>query len=124
MVFYTEMYTPGGFTSHYVEALETETDREGTFHIPAYRAWKFRFPHQWDPNGYVTIFKPGYGAYSMRLIPPIEDNFIELPKLLTRKERRDNLGTITHPGIPQDKLRKLIDLEDTERNEIRLLPGD
>ncbi len=122
MVFFTEMYTPGGFTTHFVEALETTTDANGEFSIPAYRAWAFRLPHKWDDIAPVTIFKPGYGVYDMRLIPPDEHVTIKLPKLRTREERRQNLGSISHVEMPPEKLRSLLELEEVERRDLGLVP--
>lgn len=122
IVFYTEMYTFGGFTSHFIEAMETTTDGKGEFNIPAYRAWTFRLPHKWDDIAPITIFKPGYGAYSMRLIPPDDRVTIKLPKLMSKKERWENLGSILHPSIPHEKMKKLLDMEETERKELRLVP--
>lgn len=122
MAFFTEMYTPGGFTTHFVEALETNTDAKGEFRIPAFRAWAFRLPHKWDDISPITIFKPGYGAYDMRFIPQNEHVTISLPKLSTREERKRNLGAISHVDMPPEKLKSLLELEEVERRDLNLVP--
>ncbi len=48
IVFYTEAYTPAGFKSRFVDAVEAMTDSNGDFEVPALRAWIFRVPHRWD----------------------------------------------------------------------------
>ena len=120
MVFFTEMYTPGGFTTHFVEALESTTDVNGEFSIPAFRAWAFRLPHKWDDLTPITIFKPGYGAYPMRFIPQDEHVTISLPKLRTREERLENLAGIIPGNVPDEKLRSLFDLRRREARSLGL----
>lgn len=120
MAFFTEMYTPGGFTTHFVEALETTTDAKGEFRIPAFRAWAFRLPHKWDDISPITIFKPGYGAYSMRFIPQDEHVTISLPRLRTREERLENLGGIIPGNVPDEKLKSLLELEKKEAKNLGL----
>ena len=120
MVFFTEMYTPGGFTTHFVEALESTTDAKGEFSIPAFRAWAFRLPHKWDDLTPITIFKPGYGAYPMRFIPQDEHVTISLPRLRTREERLENLAGIIPGNVPDEKLRSLFDLRRREARSLGL----
>lgn len=122
MAFFTEMYTPGGFTTHFVEALETTTDARGEFRIPAFRAWAFRVPHKWDDISRSTIFKPGYGVYDMRIIPQDEHATVKLTKLRTRDERKRTLGEISHVGILPEKLKSLLELEEVERRNLGLVP--
>lgn len=119
MVFFTEMYTLGGFTTHFVDAVETTTGDNGDFSIPARRLWAFRLPHQWDDIAPVTIFKPGYGAYSMRIIPQDEHVTIRLPRLMTREERLDNL--ILPMGVPDEKIRSLLEQYRQERRRLGVI---
>jgi hypothetical protein len=120
MVFFTEMYTPGGFTTHFVEALETTTDAKGEFSIPAFRAWAFRVPHKWDDIAPVTIFKPGYGAYDMRYMPQDEHVTIRLPRLKTREERLRNLRRVIPGNVPDGKLGALLEMEKKEAKDLDL----
>jgi len=126
VVFYTEEYGPAGAISRYADALETVTDKNGEFRIPAHRITVFRPLQGWVKYGYFTIFKPGYGHYpGSKGVKPMfvpngtlpEDKYvtIELPKLRTMKERKE-AGTPTAQGsVPFEKQIKLIELINKER---------
>lgn len=128
--FNTKEYTLGGGPrSSFVDALEVLTDEKGEFTIPAYRAWVFRFPHQWDCYAHITVFKPGYAAYPMSeyvdpkfiptySIPPSEYLIIDIPKLRSFEDRRLNLGAIIPVGVPSKKMRKLANLIQIERQHL------
>lgn len=129
MIFYTEMYTPGGFVSKFVETRDATTDKNGEFKIGAYRAWAFRFPQRWKKDCFVTIFKPGYGAFpnNASLIPeyipfysiPAKDHVkVSLPRLRTYEDRLNNLHSIPPVGIPDEKLNSLMKLIDKEYNNL------
>jgi hypothetical protein len=130
--FNTKEYTLGGGPrSSFVDAVEVLTDEKGEFKIPAFRPWVFRFPHQWDPYGEMTVFKPGYGAYPRSKsvdpvfiptysIPCNEHSIIKLPKLHSHEDRRLNLGEIIPGGVPKEKMKTLIDLIHIERKELGL----
>lgn len=121
MVFYTETFFA---VSSYGDAVETLTDSKGEFRIPWYLALTFRPLYSWEPHGYVTIFKPGYGAYPGHddskplfmpngTLPENEYVTIRLPRLKTIEERRRN--TVSPPDIPERKMRNLLRLESEER---------
>ena len=126
VVFFTEEYGPAGAITRFADAIETVTDKNGEFIIPAHRVTAFRPLQGWDKFGYFTIFKPGYGCYpeSKGVSPMFEPNgtlpekqhvIIELPRLKTIAERRD-AGLPTPSGsIPFEKQIKLIELINQER---------
>jgi hypothetical protein len=111
----------------YAGGVETLTDRNGEFNIPANRVFVFYPVNVWDPNGYVTIFKPGYGAYPGHndsgplfmpngSLPENEYVTIRLPWLKTIEERRRNLDDVMAPAsMPDRKMRSLIRLKSQER---------
>lgn len=125
VVFYTESYGPGGAITHYADALEMVTDKNGEFKFPEHRINLFRPLQGWKKHGYFTIFKPGYGCYpNHKDVKPMfvpngtlpDDQYvtIELPRLKTLKERRD-AGTPNIQGdIPYEKQQKLIELVNEE----------
>jgi hypothetical protein len=128
--FNTKEYTLGGGPrSSFVDAVEVLTDDKGEFKVPAFRAWVFRFPHQWDYHAEITIFKPGYGAYPRSKyvypafiptysFPSNEHLIIRLPKLKTYEDRKSNLGGIIPIGVPRDKMKMLVELIHIERKEL------
>lgn len=61
--YYTQLYTPAGAISKYLETQETLTDRNGEFTLPALNALTFRPLQSFEPYARVTIFKPGHGCY-------------------------------------------------------------
>jgi len=116
--FRTLLHTLAGFTSHFVNAFETVTNDDGEFHIDAYRAWVFRFPHKWETNCDITVFKPGFGSYpsypAVRKrydpgfsIPEHQQVTIGLPKLNTREERQKSLSLLSVHTIPEEKRKEL-----------------
>jgi hypothetical protein len=128
MVFHTESFFASGACA---DAVETITDPKGEFLIPWYLALTFQPFSSWKPHGYVTIFKPGYGAYpdhdnSRPLFKPngsVPENdyvTIRLPKLKTIEERKRNW--ISAPDIPERKMRNLLRLESEERVNVGLSP--
>jgi len=60
VVFYTKSYGPAGAITHYADAIENDTDKNGEFKFPSHRVTIFRPLQGWDKYGYFTIFKPGY----------------------------------------------------------------
>lgn len=118
--YFTEMYTPGGPTTHFVEAQEAFTNASGEFTIPAYRAWAFRFPHAWNPTSDITIFKPGHQVFPMHTIAHSQYAHIVLKKLTTREERINNLHGIFPGCVPKEKLISLMQLRDIERNDLNI----
>jgi len=126
-VFYTEEYGPAGAITRYADAIETVTDKNGEFKIPAYRVTVFRPLQGWDSNGYFTIFKPGYGHYpdSKGVNPMFVPNgslpinqyvIIELPRLKTKEERL-NMPSVNFE-IPYEKQKKFIELINQEMEKM------
>lgn len=127
VAFYTELYTPAGTMSRFVDALEVLTDAKGEFHIPAYRAWVFRAPHRWSTDARVTVFKAGYGNFPwhkkvspkfipMYTAPPKEYLVIKLPKLRTLDEARENSRDLPTTQVPREKMKKLFELIERQRS--------
>lgn len=120
-VFYTEEYGPAGAITRYADAIETTTDKNGEFTIPAHRVTVFRLLQGWDSHGYFTIFKLGYGHYpdSKGVNPMFTPNgslpakqyvTIELPKLKTKEEiEKNGLPRVRH-YIPYKKQKIFINL--------------
>jgi hypothetical protein len=101
-VYYTQSYGPAGSVSHYLDAQETVTDKNGEFKIPSLNSFAFRPLHSFEPYTWFTIFKPGFGCYPdhkkvkpMFLpngsLPAKQFVVIELPALKTIEERKKNL---------------------------------
>ena len=118
----------------YAGAFETVTDSNGEFIIPAQRVFVFHPLNEWNPNGYITIFKPGYGVYPGHdevtpmfvpngTIPEKEQVTFKLPELKTNEERKYNLGVIdVWADMPDRKIRNLLRLESQERVELGFSP--
>jgi hypothetical protein len=127
VVFYTQEPGPAGSISRYADAVETVTDKNGEFMIPAHRATVFRPLQGWDKYGYFTIFKPGYGCYPDSegvkpmfvpngTIPSAKHVTIELPKLKTR-EARMKMPSVNF-DIPYEKQSKFIELINKEMESL------
>jgi len=132
--FYTGAGNIGGTSSVFADAVETLTDADGEFLIPPHSIRAFRPLHGWNKNGYAIIFKPGYGAFPGHrgttlthpngTLPANEPVVIELPKLKTYEERRDNLGNVNYPmsEVPCEKQRLILKLNNLERLSLGLEP--
>jgi len=131
-VYFTTSSGPGGTLSHYLDAQETVTDKNGEFRIPPLTVTTFRVLHGFDAHPKFTIFQPGYGWYpwhkDVKPIFPYEslpaDKYvtIELPRLKTKEERIRN--TDHHPiSVPDEKMRKLIELNNIERVNLGFDPS-
>lgn len=127
--FRTLLYTLAGFTSHFVDALETVTDHNGTFHIAPHRSWVFRSPHKWNRHCIIIVFKPGYGTYPEHSgikeryepgnsIPENEPVIVKLPRLESRAERQRNLTCLLLGTVPEAKSKTLRLLIDMERKDL------
>ena len=128
VVFYTEEYGPAGAITRYADALETVTDKNGEFRIPAHRVTTFRPLQGWDLYGYFTIFKPGYGYYPIHkdvkpkfvpggTLPTNQYVMIELPRLKTKEERL-NMPSVNF-DIPYEKQKRFIELINQELERLR-----
>ena len=133
VVFYTEEYGPAGAITHYADALETVTDRNGEFHLPSHRITLFRPLQGWKKHGYFTIFKPGYGCYPNHKdvnpmfvpngsLPEDKQVTIELPRLKSKEERLKNYGCYPSELTPEIKYKKLFQLIQQERLSLGLEP--
>lgn len=128
VVFYTESYGPAGAITHYADALETITDKNGEFKFPSHRITLFRPLQGWVKHGYFTIFKPGYGHYPDSegvkpmfvpngTLPANQHTTIELPKYKSKEERLKEFGPRIDFDIPYENQKYFIELinQDLER---------
>lgn len=123
-VYFTTSSGPGGAISHYLDAQETVTDKNGEFRIPPLTVTTFRVLQGFDAHPQFTIFKPGYGAYPKHKdvkptfpywsLPSNQYVTIELPKLGTNQERKENLCG-RNLDAPLEKQKHLIKLLNQER---------
>jgi len=125
VVFYTESYGPAGAITHYADALETATDKNGEFNFPPHRITLFRPLQGWVKHGYFTIFRPGFGHYpESKVVKPMfvpngslpKDQYIiiELPKYKSKEERLNVLGPRINFDIPYEKQKRFIELINQE----------
>ncbi|MBU0728526.1 MAG: hypothetical protein KKE17_10970 [Proteobacteria bacterium] len=124
-VVFVQYFTEGmGGTSMFEGADEVLTGKEGEFLIPVNRIGTFRPLSGWDYPMFI-IFKPGYGAYPGHRqssishykeghFPDKESVTIKLPRLKTREERKKNLRNIPNINAPEEKYKKLKELEKFE----------
>ena len=122
--------TPAGSVRHEVTAQETLTDEDGKFYIPRKLivATGILVEHG---NTEFVVFKPGYavfpagkGATSMpdngRWIHEKEFTMVELPRLKTIEERKDNLMFSEYYDIEPRKKQHLLKLIREERRNVGL----
>jgi len=125
--FYTGAGNIGGTSSVFADAVETLTDADGEFLIPPHSITAFRPLHGWNKNGYAIIFKPGYGAFPGHrgttlthpngTLPANEAIVIELPRLQSDDERRENLANVdSYPmrQVPCERQRQILKLYNLE----------
>ncbi|BBO72164.1 hypothetical protein DSCA_60940 [Desulfosarcina alkanivorans] len=136
--YYTKSSSMGGTVGRFADAIETTTNANGEFSIPTHSVYLFKILEWWDDKNSVSIFKPGYAAYPGNFkaysslkkeqsysIPENEYIMVYLPKLMTVKERKDNLYDIEIPGgvdILNDEIPNLRRLESEERFNVGLQP--
>ena len=130
-VYYATWYTPFGANSREIDCQETLTDKNGEFKIPRTRRW-FAL-HRGYPYAEIMIFKPGYGFFpydkkseaqcASKTCPP-PGKYIEyrLPKLISIKEKDDNLDHFIEPDLPFSKLKQLFRLINQERVSLGYTP--
>lgn len=132
VVFYTEEYGPAGAITRYADAVETVTDKNGEFRIAAHRVATFGPLQGWDVHGHFWIFRPEYGCYPEHkdvkpmfipngTLPANQHVTIELPKLQIREERLRNIDCFPL-GVPDEKMKKLIELNNIEGVNLGLRP--
>jgi hypothetical protein len=119
---------PAGTVSHFFDARETLTDKDGNFEIPSLSALSIPLIRNiYGPR--VTIFKPGYGSFPWHQISPQKDlltvfegkgSVVELPKLTDSNERVKSLDSAesTIDDIPLGKIEKFIILIDEENKNL------
>jgi hypothetical protein len=129
-VYYKSVSTVAGSNSYAVDGQETLTDKNGEFEISWSMGWFVL--NRGYAEGNINIFKPGYGVFpdyegaiavgvNETWPPPNRYIVYELPKLKTRKERKDNL-IFSRPDIPYKKMRNFINLINEEYSTLGL-PG-
>jgi hypothetical protein len=114
--FETESISLGGAVYHVEDALETLTDANGEFRIPAKRLYKYKMFSTWDDSCVVSIYMPGYGAYPWsrkannslkeKASPPLpEKEYVTyyIPKILTIEDMRKDF-LLTPGGNADEKL--------------------
>jgi hypothetical protein len=115
--FNTESLSLGGAVYHVEDALETLTDANGEFNIPARWLYKFQILSSWYDRCDVSIYMPGYEAYpadglktyssvkekGTPLMPEKKYVTYYLSKLLTIEERRNDI-VLTPMGEADEKL--------------------
>jgi hypothetical protein len=132
IVYKTEQYGLAGAVSHYEDAQEMLTDKNGEFKIPSMRVSTFRILSSWEKYPEVRIFKPGYGCYPMHKdatpdfdygsLPSEKFVTIELPnvKKEARDERLRNADCHPSPNVRNNKYKKLFHLLQVERAALGL----
>ncbi len=130
IVFFTETFFS---VTSYADAVETVTDEKGEFRIWWRLATTFHPLNKWKPDGYVTIFKPGYGAYPGHddvspmfvpngTIPESQYVTFRLPRLVTVEERKKNMWSVWPcADVSKSKTKYLSELLDEERANIGLI---
>jgi hypothetical protein len=133
--FSTETGTFGGSVHRVEDAVETLTDANGEFRIPAKRLYQYKILSAWDDRCGVSIYMPGYAAYpadglkaysSVRVkgSPPIpEKKYVTyyLSKLLTIEERKYNFGH-SPGGKADEKLPNLMKYIDEREKMAHKVP--
>jgi hypothetical protein len=120
---FIEFWTRGPFAvGAYADSVEVATDERGEFKIPYQLSLTFHPLSKWEPDGHITIFKPGYGAYPGQndvtpmfvpngTIPEKQYVIFKLPRLETLEERRKNRWGVNPSGdVPERKYKYLLKL--------------
>jgi hypothetical protein len=120
--YYTWLHaSPGGPGVYFLDAQEAISDKNGEFRIPALNAFAFRPISTFEPEPGFSIFKPRYSCFQSRLAGE-QYRTIELREAKNRDERIWN--TNCYPTIvPDDKMKKFIDVINSERIAVGLEPG-
>ena len=132
VVFYANEPGPAGSISHFADALETVTDKNGEFRIPENKVVPEKKRYFLGSHGYFTIFKPEYGGYPNHkdvkpmfvpngMLPPKEPVIIELPRLTAKDERLEN-QRCEPTLIPKSKYKRFLIIINNERKNLGLDP--
>lgn len=128
VLYYKTGYMVAGEINSLVDAQETLTNKEGKFKIPRKRRWFV--PERGYMDAEIIIFKPGYGAFPShreseavggnKLWPAKKRNDLyKLPKLMTKKERKDNLYSLrNYSEIPYSKQKNYFDKLNDEHSAL------
>ncbi|MEN8225655.1 MAG: hypothetical protein ABFS05_09885 [Bacteroidota bacterium] len=134
--FHTSTPDVGGGHSTYAGSVECLTNKNGEFNV-SYRATTFRFFSLWGEYAGLVVFKPEYGAfprYKGTSITPDSGvdgikvgnksiiRIIRLPKLNTKKERRNNLSSLYLGRTPLEEMKIIKKLANQERIYLGLEP--
>jgi len=133
IVYKTGQYGLAGSVSHFEDAEETLTDKNGEFKIPAKRVNTLRLLSSWEGHPEIRIFKPGYGCYPMHKdvtpkfdygsLPSEQHVIIKLPLLKTKEERLENYrNAYLSPSVPTVKYKNLLHLINKEAIFLGLKP--
>lgn len=134
--------TPAGDNSHFYEAKETVTDKEGKFEIPSYTPINLLPLLSYMRGPEFTIFKPGYGSLRGQSLGEYftgekkeskdfelygkryryNPGVIELSKLKTRDERKKLFPGLLMYDEANKKAKNYMRLLNIEANEIGLDP--
>lgn len=131
-VYYTDAYGPAGSVSQFLDAQEAVTDEKGEFRIPSLNTFTFRPLQSFQSYIMATIFKPGYGCYPRHKgvkpmfmpyasLPQGRYVVIEMPKLDSINDRMININCFP-ASVPNEKMRKLIDIINIESIALGLQP--
>ena len=130
-VYQKEASSVAGAMTWDVDAQETLTDENGEFKIPRKKRWFALY--RGSSEGYLMIFKPGYGLFpDHKLSDAIGENkgwptpkkyiVYELPKLETKEERLRNVfDTEIKYELPYNKQTIIINNVNTEFKNLELL---
>jgi hypothetical protein len=135
VVYNTEQYGLAGAVSHFADAQEVLTDKNGEFKIPAKRIITFKVLSGWGRYPHFTIFKPGYGCYPNHkgvqpmfvpngTLPSNQFVTIELPNVQNEPKnvRLENYGCYPSPAVPEKAYKKLRHLINHEAVSLGLEP--
>jgi len=113
--------SPGGPATYFLDAQEAITDKNGEFRISSLNAFAFRPLSTFNSEPSFRIFKPRFECYKQSILGELHQT-IELRGLKTIKERINNTDCYI-VSVPDDKMIKLIEVNNIERNNLGLEAG-
>ncbi len=122
VVWWKDVPTPVHAVQRFYDAREEVTDAEGRFEVPG------RFPALFwlfirKPQ--VIYLAPGYMAHAKVVTPPdgrpfVDATIVQMRRLKTREERRNNVLGRLPGGIPHEKMPKFIKVLNEELSALGL----
>lgn len=112
--------SPGGEVAYFLDAQEVVSDKNGEFKIPSLNAFAFRPLSTFNHEPYFTIFKPRYSCDTRR-IPEDQYEIVGMKKLQDKEARVRNTGCFP-TIVPDNKMRKLIEVNNIESIDLGLRP--